>query len=82
MQEKQLRKIHHFHLALPADLFEKVKQVAERDHRSVTGQIICALEWMTREVENESTQSVVSAFGIMRALNTGKERDESTQHVQ
>lgn len=49
---------YKFLLVLPHDLMRKVKIVAKRDHRTVTAQIISALEWMTREVkDDESTQS-------------------------
>lgn len=42
---------YRFSLVIPNDLMAKVKIAAKRDHRSVTAQIICALEWMTREVK-------------------------------
>lgn len=41
---------HRFMLILPVDLYLKVQQMARMNHRSVTGQIISALEWSTREV--------------------------------
>lgn len=48
---------YKFSLVIPHDLMRKVKIVARRDHRSVTAQIICALEWMTREEKDvEPTQ--------------------------
>lgn len=69
MRQKNTEETRRFNLVIPTKLYEKVQSAAKRDRRTVTAQIICALEWMTREMKDEPTQSVISAFGIMRALN-------------
>lgn len=51
MRKRRTEEVHRFNIAIPASLFKKVEVVAERDRRSITRQILCALEWMTREVK-------------------------------
>lgn len=57
MRQKNTEEVRRFNLTIATKLYEKVQFVAKRDHRTVTAQIVCALEWMTREVVvDEPTQ--------------------------
>lgn len=47
-----------FQLVLPKTLYKRLVMMAEQNHRSVTQQIITAIEWNCREINNEPTQSV------------------------
>lgn len=50
--------LHRFQLVLPKDLFERLVVVAEQRNRSITQQIISAIEWTCRETHDEPTQHV------------------------
>lgn len=49
---------HRLNLVLPEKLHRKVQRMAALNHRSITAQIICALEWATREVSDEPVKHV------------------------
>lgn len=57
MKEKISNKeVHRFNIAIPAPLFKKIKRSAQRERRSVTAQILLAIEWITQYEKDEPTQ--------------------------
>lgn len=79
MRQKNTEEMRRFNLVIPTNLYEKVQSAAKRDRRTVTAQILLSLEWMTREMEEESPQSVISVFGLMRAMNDQGGENEPAQ---
>lgn len=47
---------HRFNLVMPESLFRKAVILAHDNNRSVTMQIISALQWATREIELDESQ--------------------------
>lgn len=61
MRQKSTEEVRRFNLVIPIKLYEKVQSAAKREHRTVTAQIVIALEWMTRYEKDEPTQPSKSA---------------------
>lgn len=53
---RKKEKQHRFHFAMPQSLFDKLEKMAHDNNRSVTSQIISALQWTTREVKLDESQ--------------------------
>lgn len=49
---------HRFNIAIPESLFRRVQIMATQNHRSVTGQILSAIEWSVREIKDEPVKHV------------------------
>lgn len=54
---------HRFNLVIPQSLLEKVEAMAIKNRRSTTAQIICTLEWATRE-EPDADPKAESAIHV------------------
>lgn len=52
--------IHRFNIAIPEDLWERVQKAADQNRRSVTRQILCALDWTTRTFKEDGDESAKS----------------------
>lgn len=48
--------VHLFNIAIPKELFKRLTVVAKQRNRSITQQIISAIEWTCRETHDEPTQ--------------------------
>lgn len=45
---------HRFHLVIPNELFSRLTILAQKNNRTVTGQILSAIEWSIKETSHES----------------------------
>lgn len=62
MKEKSLAPIHRFNIAIPEELWERVQLAAQQNRRSVTQQILVALDWTTRTFRKEEDDESTSSF--------------------
>lgn len=74
---------HQFKLNLPADLRERIESAAERNRRSVTGEIIFSLETAyPKAIENDLDRALGSLAVVLNMLSESGDEDAIQQGLR